>query len=54
MVVKVGKMEESFLAEAKLLKGHQDKPQEWKSNPVKGNETAAGRSSKEGGVFNQG
>jgi hypothetical protein len=28
MVVKVGKMEESFLAEAKLLKGHQDKPQE--------------------------
>jgi hypothetical protein len=28
MVVKAGKMEESFLAEEHLLRGHQDKPQE--------------------------
>jgi hypothetical protein len=31
-------MEESFLAEEKLLKGQTEKPQEWKSNPAKGKE----------------
>jgi hypothetical protein len=37
-----------------LLRGHQDKPQEQKSNPVKGKETASGNSSREGRAFNQG
>jgi hypothetical protein len=54
MVVKAGKMEESFLAEDKLLRGHQDKPQERKSNPVKGKEIATGSRSRGGGDFNVG
>jgi hypothetical protein len=53
-VVKARKIEKSILVEEKLLKGHQDKPQEKKSNPVKGEKTATGRSSKEGKTFNQG
>jgi hypothetical protein len=44
-VVKAGKMEESFLAEEKLLKGNKDKVQERKSNPAKGKEIATRRSS---------
>jgi hypothetical protein len=60
-LVKAGKMEESFLAEEKLLRGHQDKPQERKSNPAMGKEVATGSSnSKErggtqgGGELNKG
>jgi hypothetical protein len=53
-VVKAGKMEESFLAEEKLLRGHQDKPQKRKSNPAKGKERATRNSSWEGGAINQG
>jgi hypothetical protein len=44
MVVKAGKIEESFLVEEKLLRGHQEKPQERKSNPVNGKEVATGSS----------
>jgi hypothetical protein len=54
MVVKARKMEESFLAEDKLLRGHQDNLQERKSNPIKGKETATRKSSREGGAFNEG
>jgi hypothetical protein len=54
MVVKVGKMEESFLAEERLLRGHQERLQERKSNPVKGKEITTGSSSKGGGEFNVG
>jgi hypothetical protein len=53
-VVKAGKMEESFLAEEKLLRQHNDKPQERKSNPAKGKERTTRRSSQEGGALNQG
>jgi hypothetical protein len=53
-VLKAGKMEKSFFAEEKLLKGYQDKPQEQKSNPTKGKETATGSSSRGGGEFNAG
>jgi hypothetical protein len=51
-VLKGDKMEESFLVEGKLLRRHQEKPQERKSNSAKGKETATGRSSREGGAFN--
>jgi hypothetical protein len=53
-VVKAGKMEESFLAEEKLLRGIQEKPQERKSNPNKGKENTTKASSREGGALNQG
>jgi hypothetical protein len=53
-VVKASKMEESFLAEEKLLRGQPDKPQERKSIPAKGKEKATGSSSKGGGALNQG
>jgi hypothetical protein len=54
MVGKTGKLEESFLAEEKRLRGHQDKQQERMSNPAKGKERATGSSSWKGGVLNQG
>jgi hypothetical protein len=54
MVVKAGKIEESFLAEERLLRGQTDKPQEQKSNPAKGKERSAGSSSWGGGALNQG
>jgi hypothetical protein len=54
MVVKAGKMEESFIAEERLLRGYQDKLQERKSNPNKGKKTATRSSSREGGALNKG
>jgi hypothetical protein len=39
-------MEESFLAEERLLKGYQINPQERKSNPGKGKKNATGSSGK--------
>jgi hypothetical protein len=55
-VIKAGKMEESFLAEEKMLRGEPNKPQERKSFPTKGKdkERATGSSSQGGGGFNQG
>jgi hypothetical protein len=53
-VVKAGKMEESFLAEEKLLRGSTEKPQVRKSNPAKGKERATSSSSKGRGAWNQG
>jgi hypothetical protein len=47
-------MEESFLAEERLLRGHIDKPQKRKSNPGKGKEIAAESSSNMGGDWNTG
>jgi hypothetical protein len=43
-----------FSCGRKMLKGHQDKPEERKSNPIKGKKTAIGKDSQEGGGFNQG
>jgi hypothetical protein len=54
MVVEAGKMEESFLAEEKLLRGHQEKPQKRKSNPVKGKKVATGSRSRGGVDFHVG
>jgi hypothetical protein len=54
-VVKAGKMEELFLAEEKLSRGHQEKLQEKMGNPVKGKEIATHSSSRGGGgEFNVG
>jgi hypothetical protein len=53
-VVKARKIEKSFLVEERLFREHQDKPQEQKRYPVKGEEIATKRSSREGGPFNQG
>jgi hypothetical protein len=55
-VVKAGKMEESFLAEEKMLRGEPNKPQERKSFPAKGKEKeqVTERSNQGGGEFNQG
>jgi hypothetical protein len=53
-VVKAGKIEESILAEEKLLRGPTEKTQERKSNRAKGKDRATGSSSREGGAFNQG
>jgi hypothetical protein len=53
-VVKAGKMEESFLAEEKLLRGNTEKPPERKNNPAKGKERAVSSNSQEEGALNQG
>jgi hypothetical protein len=52
IVVKVRKVEESFLVEERLLREHQDKPEERKRNPEKGKKKATISSSREGGAFN--
>jgi hypothetical protein len=44
---------EIFIAEEKLLRGNQEKPQKRKSNPAKGKARATGRSGT-GGDFNIG
>jgi hypothetical protein len=54
MVVKAGKMEESCLAEERLLRGPTDKPQEGKSNPAKGKKRTRETSSRRGGANHQG
>jgi hypothetical protein len=54
MVIKASKIEESFLAEEKMLRGQTNKPQERKSNPAKGKERATENSSRKGGAINQG
>jgi hypothetical protein len=54
MVVKASKMEESFLAEEKLLRGPTEKTQERKSNPAKGKKRAVRSNSRVGGAVNQG
>jgi hypothetical protein len=55
IVVKASPMEESFCAEEKLLRGNQEKPQERKSNPAKGEEVATrGSGIVKGGELNTG
>jgi hypothetical protein len=44
MVVKARKMGKSFLAEEKLLRGYQEKPQERKSNLARDKKVATGGS----------
>jgi hypothetical protein len=44
--VKAGKMEESFFAEEKLLRGHQNRPQERQGNPEQGKKIATESSKK--------
>jgi hypothetical protein len=53
MVVKAGKMEESFLVEERLFREN-DKSPERKSNPAKGKERAVGSNSSGGGSQNAG
>jgi hypothetical protein len=54
MVVKVSKMEESFLVEQRLPRGNQEKPFERMSNPAKGKKTTTGSSSGGGADYNIG